>query len=137
MQNSLAILIALGMLSAVPALAGDAQPKPAPPKTASSPDKVAIVSVTGCIKQDGADGWMLTNATEPEPSIANATPKKDAAPPALGKNQFKLIGVSEYNLPGVKDHTVTVKALHIKATPVDRLNLTSVVSVSDYCGGAK
>ncbi len=120
-------------------MAGQAPSKPASPSpAASSEQKVPIVAVTGCLKQEGADGWMLTSATDPEPSIANATPKTAApATPVLGKNQFKLIGVSEYNLAGVKDHTVVVKALHIKATPVDRLNLTSVVSVSSSCGGLK
>lgn len=105
------------------------------PKPAAPTEKVAIVSVTGCLKQQGTD-WMLSSASEPEASVANATVKKDAPPPALGKRQFKLIGVTEYNLASMKDHTVTVKALHVKATPTDRLNLTSVLSVSATCGAA-
>ena len=47
-----------------------------------------------------------------------------------GKNEFRLIGVSEFKLPAHRDHTVLVKGLHIKATPVSRLNVTSVTMVS-------
>jgi hypothetical protein len=41
--------------------------------------------------------------------------------------------VSEFNLPAHKDHTVIVKGLFIKATPVSRLNITSVTTVSPSC----
>jgi hypothetical protein len=44
--------------------------------------------------------------------------------------------VSEFNLPAQKDHLVVVKGLFIKATPVGRLNITSVTTAFDTCGGA-
>jgi hypothetical protein len=97
-------------------------------------DKVDIVKVSGCLRLQGPDNWMLVAATEPEVSSANAPPRSELPkePPA-GKNQFKLIGVSEFNLPQFKDHTVLVKALYIKAQPVSRLNITSVNDALPIC----
>jgi hypothetical protein len=96
--------------------------------------KVDIVSVTGCLKEATPNNWTLVNATDPVKSTANAPAAKDipSTPPA-GKNEFKLIGVSEFNLASHKNHTVVVKGLLIKATPVSRLNLTSVTVASPSC----
>ena len=96
--------------------------------------KVDIVSVSGCLKERTPNNWVITSATDPVPSSANAPPAKEIpqTPPA-GKNEFKLIGVSEFNLPAHKDHTVVIKGLFIKATPVSRLNMTSVTTVAPSC----
>src|SRR5689334_7181922 len=101
---------------------------------AAQPSKVDIVSVTGCLREATPNTWTLTAATDPVPSNANAPPPKEiaSAPPA-GKNQFRLIGVSEFNLPAHKGHTVIIKGLYIKATQVSRLNVTSVTMVSASC----
>jgi hypothetical protein len=101
---------------------------------ASPSQKVDIVSVTGCLKEPAPGTWTLTSATDPAPSSANAPPAKDipSAPPA-GTNEFRLIGVSEFNLPAHKDHTVIVKGLYIKATPTSRVNITSVTMVAPSC----
>ena len=96
-------------------------------------EKVPIVAVAGCLDQQ-ADKWMLTSATEPEPSIANGPPGgQPYKGPTAGKNTFQLIGVSEYDLPSHKGHTVLIKALFIKAEPVSRLNITSVTMLSATC----
>ncbi len=112
---SLAILLALLAV----------QPVPSP--------KVAIVSVTGCLRETAPNTWMLVDATDPVPSIANAPPANEIpnVPPA-GNHEFKLIGVSEFNLPQHKDHAVIVKGLHIQASP-PRLNITSVTTISASC----
>jgi hypothetical protein len=96
--------------------------------------KVDIVSVTGCLKEATPNNWTLTNATDPVPSTANAPPPNEipAAAP-VGKNDFKLIGVSEFNLPAHKDQAVIVKGLYIRATPTSRLNITSVTMVAPTC----
>lgn len=103
-------------------------------QTAAPKTTVDIVSVTGCLREATPNNWTLTAATDPVPSSANAPAAKDvpSTPPA-GKNEFKLIGVSEFNLPAHKGHTVVVKGLHIKAMPVSRLNITSVTMVSASC----
>ena len=105
---------------------------------AATPSKVDIVSVTGCLKEASANTWTLTSATDPVPSNANAPAAKDIpkTPPA-GRNEFRLIGVSEFNLPAHKDRTVIVKGLYIKATPVSRLNITSVTDVAAACVAPK
>jgi len=105
---------------------------------AATPSKVDIVSVTGCLKEASANTWTLTSATDPVPSNANAPAAKDIpkTPPA-GRNEFRLIGVSEFNLPAHKDRTVIVKGLYIKATPVSRLNITSVTDVAASCVAPK
>ena len=96
--------------------------------------KVELVSVTGCLKEPTPNNWTLSSATDPAASNANAPSAKEipATPPA-GKNAFKLIGVSEFNLPAHRDHTVIIKGLFIKATPMSRVNMTSVTTVSPSC----
>ena len=71
------------------------------------------------------------------PSSANAPAAKEipATPPA-GKNAYRLIGVSEFNLPAHRDQTVVIKGLFIKATPMSRVNMTSVTMVSPACVAA-
>ena len=104
---------------------------------AAPPAKVEIVSVTGCLKEAAANNWTLTSATDPVPSSANAPAAKDipSAVPA-GRNEFKLIGVSEFNLTAQREHTVIIKGLLIKATPTSRLNMTSVTMVAPTCAPA-
>jgi hypothetical protein len=135
----------------------------APPHVAAQtppPQKVSVVTVTGCLTQGPGDTWLLTNATEPIPaprrpaatsapaaSTATATAATTTAatttttttttttkaPPVSGKNQFKLIGILELNVPSHKGHTVTVRGLLIPASPERRINLTSIQMVSDTC----
>ena len=95
------------------------------PTVARAQNKIDIVKVVGCLREQGAGNWMLVAATEPQVSNANAPPRNEVPKEApAGKGEFKLIGVSEFNLPSFKDHTVLVKALLIKAMPVSRLNVT-------------
>ena len=103
----------------------------------SSPKKVDIVSVTGCLRETPPGTWVLTTATDPVPSSANA-PHAGEIPTTVpvGRNEFRLIGVSEFNLPAHKGQTVMVKGLYIKAAPVSRLNITSVTTVGPTCAAA-
>jgi hypothetical protein len=96
--------------------------------------KVDIVSVTGCLREQGAGNWMLVAATDPVVSIANAASPKELPTTAPdGKNSYKLIGVGEFALPGKKDRTLVVRGLFIKASPVSRVNVTSVVEALPTC----
>jgi hypothetical protein len=94
--------------------------------------KVEIVSVTGCLREQGTN-WMLVAATDPVPSVANQAQGKDipTTPPA-GKNTFRLIGISEFNLPAMKDRTVVIRGLFIK-DKVSRINVTSAVEAVASC----
>jgi len=114
-------------LAAAVALAAQAAPSP----------KADIVSVTGCLREATPNTWALVNATDPVPSNANAPLAKDIpATPPVGKNEYRLIGVFEFNMPSHKDHTVIVKGLFIKATPTSRVNVTSVTTVAQSCAAA-
>ena len=94
--------------------------------------KVEIVSVAGCLREQGTN-WMLVAATDPVPSVANQAQGKDipATPPA-GKHSFRLIGTSEFNLPSMKDRTVVIRGLFIK-DKVSRINVTSAVEAVASC----
>ena len=106
-------------------------------QTPAKTEKVDIVAVTGCLRENPANTWTLVNATDPVASIANAPSAKEiASAPRAGKNEFRLIGVAEFNLPAHRDHLVIVKGLHIKATPTSRLNVTSVTMVAPSCDAA-
>lgn len=95
--------------------------------------KVPIVAVAGCLAEQGST-WTLTSATEPVPSIANGPPAGEAVKgPTSGTASYRLIGVSEFDLPAHKGHTVLIKGLFIKATPMSRVNVTSVTMVSASC----
>src|SRR5215469_7342991 len=56
--------------------AGQAPPGRAggPPNLGQPPrdGKIDIVGVTGCLREQGADNWMLVAATDPLISVANA-----------------------------------------------------------------
>jgi hypothetical protein len=94
--------------------------------------KVEIVSVTGCLREQGGN-WMLVAATDPVPSVANQAQGKDipTEPPA-GKNTFRLIGTSEFNLPQHRDRTMVIRGLFIK-DKVSRINVTSAVEAVASC----
>jgi hypothetical protein len=103
-----------------------------------APQKVDIVSVIGCLRETAPGTWTLTAATEPVLSTANAPAASEIPKTApSGKNEFRLIGVSEFNLPAHKGQTVLVKGLHIKAMPVSRLNVTSVTPVAPACAAQR
>ena len=102
---------------------------------APAPKKIDIVSVTGCLREQGGS-WMLVAATEPVPSVANQAQGKDIpSTPPDGKSSFRLIGTSEFNLPAMKDHTVVVRGLFIK-DKVSRINVTSAVEAVAACAPA-
>lgn len=103
-------------------------------QTAAPAQKVEIVSVTGCLREQGAGNWMVVAATDAAPSLANqARAEEIPKTPPAGKNTFKVIGVGEFSLPTHRDHTVVVRGLLIKATPVSRLNITSIVEAVASC----
>ncbi len=112
----LALLIALVLIQA-----------PAPRKV------VEIVSVTGCLREQGADTWMLVAATDPVPSLANQAQGDDIPKTApAGKNTFRLIGVSEFSFPQHRDRTMVIRGLLIK-DKVSRINVTSAVEAVASC----
>jgi len=109
--------------------------------TAQEPGgRVEVVRVTGCLRRT-ADAWTLSGATDPvviTRATATAPPATaaTAAEATVGSNEFKLIGIEDFDLASRKDRLVAVKGLLIKATPTSRLNITSVTTVADSCPAA-
>ena len=121
-----AVFTTVGLLASVISVASALSVAQAPAK------KVDIVSVTGCLREQGTS-WMLTAATDPVPSIANQAQGKEIPSEApAGKNTFRLIGIGEFNLPTMKDHTVVIRGLFIK-DKVSRINVTSAVEAVASC----
>ena len=102
------------------------------------PAKSDVVMVAGCLREQAPGEWRVVNATDPKASNAVAPAPADLPTlPVVGKNQFQLIGVSIFDLPSHKDHTVVLKGLLIPAKPVSRLNITSVVTVALTCASVR
>jgi len=101
---------------------------------APATNKVEIVSVTGCLREQGAGNWVLVAATDPVPSAANQAPAAELPPtPPAGKNTFRLLGVGEFNLPQHRDRTMVIRGLLIKAAPTSRINMTSSAEAVATC----
>ena len=101
---------------------------------APAANKVEIVSVTGCLREQGAGNWVLVAATDPVPSIANQAPAAELPkePPA-GRNSYRLLGVGEFSFPQHRDRTMVIRGLFIKAAPMSRINVTSAAEAVATC----
>ncbi len=101
---------------------------------APATNKVEIVSVTGCLREQSPGQWMLVAATDPVPSAANQAPVAELPKtPPPGKNSFRLLGVGEFSLGQHRDRTMVIRGLLIKASPVSRINMTSSVEAAATC----
>jgi hypothetical protein len=99
-----------------------------------APTKAEVVAVAGCVREAASDQWLLTNASDPVASTANApSPKELAAFAKSGKNEFRLTGVTVFNLPAHRGHAVLVKGLLNKASPVSNVNMTSLTMIAAEC----
>src|SRR5919109_2560724 len=98
----------------------------------TAPNKVDVVAVGGCLRETSPNVWALVNASDPAPTAtANAPSPKEAATIAKsGKNEYRLTGVTVFNLPAHRGHHVLVKGLLNKATPVSNLNITALTMVA-------
>ncbi len=105
-----------------------------PGQTPAKTEKAEVVASVGCLREASPNTWTLDQATDPVPSHANAVaPKEVEKMPRRGKHQFQLIGVTVFNLPAHRGHTVLIKGTEVKATPMSRLNVTSVTMVAPTC----
>ena len=128
---------------------------------AKTKPQVEIVQTLGCAEQrdDGATGWWLVRAVDPEVSRAgvfNVDQVAEAKETALGTGEYELIGVADFldadsllksgdraqfttpeqvNATGELSagHRVLVKGLLIEAEPAKRINLLAVLGLADRC----
>ena len=103
------------------------------PRVHAQAARVPIVAVTGCVAEQGAQ-WWLTSATDPVPSVANGPAAgQKVTGPTSGTQRYRLIGISEFDLPAHKGHTMLVKGLLVKAPAETRVNVTSVTMIFPTC----
>lgn len=95
----------------------------------------ALVQVVGCLAQNGRV-WTLSRATEPVRTREPEAPRDDAAAQLdgtpLGDRTFRLQQV--YGVPaGWKDQKVVAKGFLTKAGSEDRVNVTSMRTLTSSC----
>lgn len=130
-QVTVALLIVLTIPCAYAAVGARAQGQ-TPARGAAA--KADIVAVVGCLKEPAPGKWALMDASAPVASVANAASAKELASlPKSGAARFDLIGVGIFKLPEHRNHSVAIKGLLIKDTPVSRLNMTSLTMVAETC----
>jgi mono/diheme cytochrome c family protein len=119
---------------AVPVIRVEGKNGPAP-----VPD-FSLVEVVGCLSQKADGSWMVTNASEPvrtrdpKDSPAEALPALKAKPG--GAHTFTLLDPSSVQANPVKDQKVEVKGFLIRKPGDDRINPSSVLTLSPACGGS-
>jgi hypothetical protein len=97
---------------------------------------IPIVELVGCLAEGPNSTWLVTNATEPAattPGFSKAEDVKAAETKPLGTLRFRLIGLVEMSPADHKGHKVAVKGMLIKDSTGDRLNVTSLATVTAVC----
>jgi len=101
---------------------------------------LTIVRVVGCLNPEANNAWSLVKAGNPRPvreRIVNGTTpeelKLSAAQP-LGGQMFPLRNVTEAGA-ALAGHKVQVKGVLTRQSAVDRINVMSLESVAETCGG--
>lgn len=101
--------------------------------------EVQLVKVVGCLRQDSdALPFVIERATEATPATTPYTSEEEvsaAADQALGTLEYRLLGVSEFEVEPHVGHKVQAKGLQIVYDGELRLNLTSFQHVAPDCSG--
>jgi hypothetical protein len=100
------------------------------------PNAIPIVESIGCLADGPNNTWTLSSATEPAkstPGFSKAEDVKAAEGKPLGSQRVRLVGVLEMHPEEHKGHKVLVKGLLIKDATGQRLNITSLTTVSPTC----
>jgi len=95
-----------------------------------------VVEVVGCLEQNSSKTWILTNASNPRVSEAQATSAvelKAAAARPLGNQQHQLVGISVFGPASRKGQKVAVKGVLIRDANERRLNVTSLQTLDASC----
>ena len=96
----------------------------------------SLVQVMGCLMQSADGAWALTNSTNPlrtrEPGNSTAAVLEEIGELPLGTQTFQLPTVQAQHL-ALKGHKVQAKGILMRNPAGDRLNLTTVQSLSDRC----
>ncbi len=97
----------------------------------------ALVQVVGCLTNDRASGWTLTNATDPVVTRDNAPTAaalKTAESKALGRQTFGLVSVNPATQSGSLDgRKVEARGLLYRDGSYADINLTSLKALASAC----
>jgi mono/diheme cytochrome c family protein len=102
----------------------------------------SLVQVTGCLALEGADNWILIDATDPvrsrNPEKSTPEELKNAAGAPAGSARFRLQNLEDlqppFNATNSKGQKVQVKGVLIRQTNRDRINVLRADSVAAACG---
>ncbi|HWZ82956.1 MAG TPA: hypothetical protein VNW47_10040 [Terriglobales bacterium] len=102
---------------------------------------VPIAETVGCLEQRPSRDWTLTRAGEPILSKTQSTSSaalQKAAGRALGKQEYRLLGVDAFKPETQKGHKLAVKGVLIEGADDRRLedrrlNVTSLQTVAATC----
>jgi len=100
------------------------------------PNAIPIMESLGCLADGPNNTWTLSSATEPAkstPGFSKAEDVKAAEGKPLGSQQIRLVGLLEMHPEDHKGHKVLAKGLLIKDAAGQRLNITSLTTVSPTC----
>lgn len=111
---------------------------------AAARQAVRMTSVVGCLTEGAAPAaWTLTRATDgtfSDQSDAVVTPQPGtsaeltaALDQPLGAFTYRLLGTTQLNMQGMKDHKVLAKGLLIQTDNERRLNVTSLQAIATSC----
>ena len=97
----------------------------------------SLVEVQGCLAQDAAGAWQVINGTEPvrtrNPAASTGdelAALKDKSP---GVHTFHMMDLDSLQTKPVKNQLVLAKGFLIRQPDGDRINLTSLQTISPAC----
>jgi S-disulfanyl-L-cysteine oxidoreductase SoxD len=101
----------------------------------------ALVEVVGCLSQNTAGAWLLTNASEPvrthDPARPTDNELKSSANKPLGKHTFLLLSPrsfkSGFAIDAYKNHKMHGRGLLIRTAEDERLNITWLENLASTC----
>jgi S-disulfanyl-L-cysteine oxidoreductase SoxD len=101
---------------------------------------LTIVRAVGCLSRGANDTWSLVNAGGPRPVrariVEGTTPEElmaSAAQP-LGTQTFPLLSVAQQSAD-YAGHKVQVKGVLTRQNTIERINVMSLESLAETCGG--
>ena len=103
--------------------------------TTAAAQPMPIMMTVGCVEPAGPGGFDLVRATEPE-AVQERMPEPPPADTPLGSRTIRLIGtLDEFGVGRRAGHKVWVQGLlnPDAAGGADRLNLTSITTLSERC----
>jgi mono/diheme cytochrome c family protein len=101
----------------------------------SAPRSGALVQMVGCLQQNGANGWMLSDGTDPQVTTLDPVTEADRtsfSAGASGGQTIELLNVFPSPAAFLQNR-VLVKGLFIKTASATRINVVLIESLAPSC----